>query len=39
VNSSGYNSCEYQIIDGKGLELSYENETIHIDGFLTQITL
>lgn len=39
VNSSGYNSCEYQIIDGKGLELSYENETIHIDGFLTRITL
>lgn len=39
VNSTVYNSCEYQIIDGKGLELSYENETIHIDGFLTKITL
>ncbi|MGF1876129.1 hypothetical protein L4D77_12475 [Photobacterium frigidiphilum] len=39
VNSNGYNSCEYQIIDGKGLELFYKNETIHIDGFLTQITL
>jgi MSHA biogenesis protein MshF len=39
VNSSGYNSCEYQIIDGKGLELSYEHETIHIDSFLTQITM
>ncbi|EAS42430.1 hypothetical protein P3TCK_24030 [Photobacterium profundum 3TCK] len=39
VNSNGYNSCEYQIIDGKGLELSYEHETIHIDGFLTQVTM
>ncbi|WP_245905482.1 hypothetical protein [Photobacterium lipolyticum] len=35
LKSGAYNSCFYQISDGKWLELLYENETIRINGFLT----
>lgn len=35
VRSSFYNSCNYQISDGKWLALFYENETIHTNVFLT----
>lgn len=36
TRSGQYNSCYYQISDGKWLELSYKNEIILIDGFLTR---
>ncbi|WP_428441016.1 hypothetical protein [Photobacterium sagamiensis] len=36
LKSAPYNSCIYQISDGRWLELFYENETIHINGILTQ---
>ncbi|WP_044622411.1 hypothetical protein [Photobacterium gaetbulicola] len=35
VRSAHYNSCYFQITDGKWLALFYENETIHTNGFLT----
>ncbi|PSU32811.1 hypothetical protein C9I99_17170 [Photobacterium lutimaris] len=35
VRSERYNSCYFQITDGKWLALFYENETIHTNGFLT----
>ncbi|MCW8330423.1 hypothetical protein MD588_16575 [Photobacterium sp. SDRW27] len=35
TRSGQYNSCHYQITDGKWLELFYENETIRVNGFLT----
>lgn len=36
VGSTRYNFCYYQLTDGKWLELFYENETIRINGFLTE---
>ncbi|MGR5141599.1 hypothetical protein ACQKPX_07935 [Photobacterium sp. DNB23_23_1] len=35
VISERYNSCYFQITDGKWLALFYENETIHTNSFLT----
>ncbi|MDV5170948.1 hypothetical protein [Photobacterium rosenbergii] len=35
VRSERYNSCYFQITDGKWLALFYENETIHTNSFLT----
>ena len=35
VRSIYYNSCYYQLEDGKGVALFYENETIFISNFLT----
>ncbi|MGF1725769.1 hypothetical protein [Photobacterium nomapromontoriensis] len=35
VRSGFYNSCYYQVGDGKWLALFYENETMHTNVFLT----
>ena len=35
MRSKYYNSCYYQIDDGKGVAIFYENETIFISNFLT----
>ncbi len=39
MRSAYYNSCYFRISDGNWLALFYENETIHIDSFLTRAEL